>query len=31
MADNDELKAKVKDLEDRVWDVPAIEDRYRKL
>jgi len=31
MADNDELKAKVKDLEDRVWDVPAIEDRFRKL
>jgi len=31
MADNDELKAKVKDLGDRVWDVPAIEDRFRKL
>jgi len=31
MADYDELKAKVQELEERVWDVHAIEDRFRKL
>jgi len=31
MADDNELKAKVRELAERVWDVPAIEERFRKL
>ena len=31
MADDEVLKARVKELSERVWDVPAIEARFRKL
>jgi C_GCAxxG_C_C family probable redox protein len=31
MADYETLKAKVQELAEREWDVPAIEARYRKL
>jgi C_GCAxxG_C_C family probable redox protein len=31
MADLEALKAKVQELEERAWDVPAIETRFRKL
>jgi len=31
MADYNALKLKVQELAERVWDVPAIEARYRKL
>ena len=31
MADYEALKAKVQELAERVWDVPAIEARYKKL
>jgi len=31
MAADEELKAKVRELEERVWDVRAIEARFRKL
>jgi len=31
MADYEALKAKVQELSERVWDVPAIEARHKKL
>jgi C_GCAxxG_C_C family probable redox protein len=31
MVGNDTIKAKLQELEERVWDVEAIEARYRKL
>ena len=31
MADYEALKARVQELAERVWDVPAIEARYKKL
>jgi len=31
MADGEALKARVEELSKRVWDVAAIEDRFRKL
>lgn len=31
MADYEALKAKVQELAERVWDMPAIEARYKKL
>ena len=31
MEDREEMKARVQELAARVWDVPAIEARYRKL
>ena len=31
MADDEVLKARVQELADKVWDVPAIEDRLKKL
>ena len=31
MADHEALTAKVRELEERAWDVPAIEARFRKL
>lgn len=31
MAVDHELKARVRELDERVWDMPAIEQRFRKL
>jgi hypothetical protein len=31
MDDRDVMKTRVRDLAARVWDVPAIEARYRRL
>jgi len=31
MADYEALKARVQELAEKVWDLPAIEARYRKL
>lgn len=31
MTEDNELKAKVLELAERTWDVPAIEERFRKL
>jgi hypothetical protein len=31
MEDRDGMKARVQELAARVWDVPAIEARYRRL
>ena len=31
MTEDNELKAKILELAERVWDVPAIEQRFRKL
>jgi len=31
MTDYEALKAKVQELAEKVWDLPAIEVRYRKL
>ncbi len=31
MADYKALKARVQELAEREWDMPAIEDRYEKL
>jgi hypothetical protein len=31
MADYEALKTRVQELAERVWDVPAIEARFKKL